>query len=524
LISLANREATPRERRLVFASAVVLSSAFVATVPFARTPLPEFNAFVPSCSAVMFVNDVITAILLYSQCAIFPSRSFLILASAYLFTALIIVPHALTFPGAFTATGLIGANLQSAPWLFFSAHFVFPAALLGYTKLEDIDREKPMSQASILPALGVSVAVVVGLTCGIWLISTIGSRHLPTIMIDRTHPVPPHLMAINLSIAGIALIALVELWRRRGTLLHYCLMVICLTLIQEEVLFSVAVERFTLGFYMGRAFWLVTSTVVLIVLLQETIRLYGRLVRSYSLLARERENKLSSARAIIASIAHEVRQPLTAIVASGGAAMEYLGKIPADLEKSRRAIGKIIREAHRASDVVDGIHALFVRPDQKLETIDLNELIKSVLRSLSGELIDRGVTTTFDLGDVPAVEGDRNQLQQVVFNLVNNSLEAMQTAANRRRVLRLVTTRGDNGSVCLRVEDSGPGIDPAQLEAIFDPFVTTKSYGMGLGLAICREIIEHHGGQLFASSDGAKGAVFEVVLRTKPLRTVEDHV
>jgi signal transduction histidine kinase len=139
-------------------------------------------------------------------------------------------------------------------------------------------------------------------------------------------------------------------------------------------------------------------------------------------------------------------------------------------------------------------------------------------------LIDRGVTTTFDLGDVPAVEGDRNQLQQVVFNLVNNSLEAMQTAANRRRVLRVATTRGDNGSVCLLVEDSGPGIDPAQLEAIFDPFVTTKSYGMGLGLAICREIIEHHGGQLFASSDRAKGAVFEVVLRTKPLSNVEDHV
>jgi signal transduction histidine kinase len=523
LISLANREATPRERRLVFASAVLLFSAFAATVPFASSPLSEFNAFVPSCSAVMFVNDVITAILLYSQCAIFPSRSFLILASGYLFTALTIVPHALTFPGAFAATGLIGANLQSAPWLFFSAHFVFPAALLGYAKLEDIDREKPMPQASILPALAVSVAVVLVLTCGVGLMSTIGSRYLPTIMIDRTHPVRPHLMIINLSIAGIALIAFVELWRRRGTLLNYWLMVICLALIQEELLFSVAVERFTLGFYMGRVFWLITSTVVLIVLLRETIRLYGRLVRSYALLARERENKLSSARAITASIAHEVRQPLTAIVASGGAAVEYLGKIPADLEKARRAIGKIIREAHRASDVVDGIHALFVRPDQKLEAIDLNEIIKNVLRSLSGELMDCGVTTIFDLGDVPAVEGDRNQLQQVVFNLVNNSLEAMQTATNRRRVLRVVTTRGDNGSVCLLVEDSGPGIDPAQLEAIFDPFVTTKSYGMGLGLAICREIIEHHRGQLFASN-GTKGAVFKVVLRTKPLRNVGDHV
>jgi len=166
--------------------------------------------------------------------------------------------------------------------------------------------------------------------------------------------------------------------------------------------------------------------------------------------------------------------------------------------------------------VFDGIHALFKRGDQKREPIDLNEIVISALESLRAELMDHGIATLRELGDLPLVEGRRNQLQQVVFNLVRNAFEAMQITANGKRVLRVTTERRGNAAVAIVVEDSGPGINPAQLESIFSAFVTTKSNGMGLGLAICRQIVEYHGGKLFASSGSSGGAQFQVVLPIGP--------
>jgi C4-dicarboxylate-specific signal transduction histidine kinase len=176
------------------------------------------------------------------------------------------------------------------------------------------------------------------------------------------------------------------------------------------------------------------------------------------------------------------------------------------------ALGKIIKEGHRTGDVFDGIHALFRRGDQKRESIDLNEIVVSVLESLRVELMGHGIATLRELGDLPLVEGRRNQLQQVVFNLVHNAFEAMQLSANGKRVLRVTTERRGSAAVAIIVEDSGPGIDPAQLESIFSAFVTTKSNGIGLGLAICRQIVERHGGKLSGSSRSSGGAQFQVVL------------
>jgi signal transduction histidine kinase len=182
-------------------------------------------------------------------------------------------------------------------------------------------------------------------------------------------------------------------------------MLICVALIQEQSLFFLARDRWTLGYYAGRIIWLVTSLVVLILLLREITTLYAFCARSYGLLERERNNKLLNAQAITAAIAHEVRQPLTAIIASGGAALEYLTKTPPEIEKARLAISKIVKEGHRTGGVFDGIHALFKRGDQKREPIDLNEIVISVLDSLRVELMDHGIATLRELGDLPLVEG-----------------------------------------------------------------------------------------------------------------------
>lgn len=516
VISLANLPAGSRERRFVLVVAVLLFIAFGALLPFAGTPLPEFNAFVPSSVAMILINDLITSVLLYSQCAIAPSRSLLVLASGYLFTALIMLPHALTFPGAFTSTGLIGAGPQTSPWLYFSSHFVFPAVLLGYARLKDVDRANVPRSSSTRSAIAISAAIVVASVCGFTLVTTAGNEYLPAILIDRTHTSPLRLLMINVSIVAVAAIALVELWIRRRTVLDYWLMLICVALIQEQAFFSLGNARFSLGFYAGRVFSLITSIVVLILLLQETTRLYARLARSNALLERERNNRLLSAQAITASIAHEVRQPLTAIAASGGAALRYLRKASPDHEKIRRSLDRMISESHRTSEVFESIRSLFGRAYQKREAVDVNEVVRDVLESVSRELMANGIVTSAELAALPLVDCSRNQLQQVVYNLVQNALDAMQTLAGRKRVLWVRTERRGRTAVAVVIEDSGPGIDPSQVDSIFSAFVTTKPHGMGLGLAICRQIVEHHGGQLLASSDGMSGARFEVVLPVGP--------
>jgi len=160
--------------------------------------------------------------------------------------------------------------------------------------------------------------------------------------------------------------------------------------------------------YAIRVFWLITSIVVLILLLQETTGLYARLARSYVLLEHERSSKLLSAQAITASIAHEVRQPLTAIVASGGAALQYLKKAPPDHENIRQALNRMISESHRTSAVFDSIRALFGRADQERETVDVNEVISVVLQSVDAELMADGVATLLDLAELPLVDCHRN--------------------------------------------------------------------------------------------------------------------
>ncbi len=256
---------------------------------------------------------------------------------------------------------------------------------------------------------------------------------------------------------------------------------------------------------------------VLAALFSERRESEARLARSNLMLERERHNKLMNAQAITASIAHEVRQPLAAIATNGGAALRFLAMSPPNYAEVQSAIERTIRDSHRTSEVFDGLRALFREVDQGRVPVDLNETIVEVLDSSAGELKSHGVVVRRDLAaELPPVDGHRGQLLQVIFNLVNNAVEAMSTTASRSRVLHVTTQRREPAAIVVEVQDSGPGIDPKQLDDIFGAFFTTKAQGMGLGLAICRMIIEHHGGRLTASSDGRTGALFRFVLPTEP--------
>lgn len=239
----------------------------------------------------------------------------------------------------------------------------------------------------------------------------------------------------------------------------------------------------------------------------------ARLAHSNMMLERERDNKLMNVEAITVAIAHEVRQPLAAIVANGNAALRFLDKEPPDRDEVRAALHRIVNDGHRTSEVFDGIRSLFRKVDQGRDPVDINELILGVLQSLQGEFKDRTIELRSELAaDLPLVDGHASQLQEVIFNLVRNATEAMDNVTDRNRVLQVTTALRDRETIAVAIEDSGPGIDPKRLDEIFNAFFTTKSQGTGLGLAICRMIIEHHGGQLIASSDGKNGALFQFVL------------
>jgi C4-dicarboxylate-specific signal transduction histidine kinase len=217
--------------------------------------------------------------------------------------------------------------------------------------------------------------------------------------------------------------------------------------------------------------------------------------------------------AVVASISHEVRQPLAAIGSNNGAALRFLGHTPPNLEEVHSALKRIGSDVHRAVEVFDSFCALFGRDDPKQQPIDANELVLGVLQALRGELNDHGVRTRVELDSaLPLVIGHSGQLREVIINLVQNAIDAMDAVEYDRRVMQVSTALNGADAIIVAVEDSGPGIDPKKFDSIFDPFVTTKPRGMGLGLAICRMIIERHKGQLSASSAHSRGSVFRIVL------------
>ena len=175
----------------------------------------------------------------------------------------------------------------------------------------------------------------------------------------------------------------------------------------------------------------------------------------------------------------------------------------------------MVNDSHRASQVFDNILALFGRAGSGYKPVDVNEVTLEVLRILDGELRDHSITTRTELmSERPLVMGHRGQLQEVLLNLVRNAIEAMNAVKDGSRELQVRTERHDSDQIVVAVEDSGPGIDPKNLDRIFDVFVSTKPQGIGLGLAICRMIIDRHGGQLSAWSGKKRGAVFQFILPT----------
>jgi signal transduction histidine kinase len=511
LSSLSPRRA---QRRLALAVVLALLVAFFITEvgPLSTIQLGRIDAFVPAYATAMFVNDSITAVLLFAQFSILRSRALLAIANGYLFTALMLIPWMLTFPGVFTPGGLLGAGLQSTTWIYILWHAGFPMFVIAYALLKDADPAKRLWRGSAGAAILLSVATTAAVVCAAAFLVTAGDALLPRISLDRVR-----FSTLWLYYAGclalLSVLALIVLWIRRRSVLDLWLMVVMCAYVIEITLIAFPVPaRFSFGWYAGRVFGFLSGSLLLFVLLYEITTLYAGMLRAVLAQRREREARLMIGDAVAATIAHEVKQPLSGMITNADAGLRWLDRSIPDLDEAKAAFKQIVADGHRAGAVIESIRAIFKRDARNRTSLDINELIGEALALTRDDLQRHRILVRAEPNaHVPQVRGDRIQLQQVLLNLITNAIDSMATK-DGARVLCVRSELHDDGGVIVSVADTGTGIGSQELERIFNPLFTTKSGGMGMGLSICRSIIEAHDGRLWVAPNKPEGAVFQFML------------
>jgi signal transduction histidine kinase len=652
--------APPGRRERVVALSIAAASALtlVLAAPFARVQLPEIKAFIPAYQAALLITDLITAVLLYGLFARARSVALLVLASGYLFDALMIVPHTLTFPGVFTANGLLGAGVQSTAWLFYFWHGGFVAFLFGYIVLS---MRAPVGVRSSGRAVLASVLATTIIVVAITGLTTRGHDWLP-VVIQGTDYTLAIKKGISPFICIMTLVAIAMLWprRNRSVLDLWLLVVLCAWICDVMLSAVLGAHRFDLGFYAGRAFGLLASSVLLVMLLisarneldekmrdleisnherrrseaylaeaqslthtgswawdprtnkmlhcsEEVFRIYRLQPReglpSFEMLLqrihpddrdRIRESTVESARQKIerllefrivlpdgtlkyiesirrpvldgggnvvevigtsidvterkraeeqkerlhkleaelahvnrisvlgelaASLAHEIRQPVTAAVMNARACLRWLAHDPPDLEEARAAATSFEQDAIRAGEVMTRVRRFYKlekdTPAQR-ELVDLNETIRQIAALLRNEAAQYSIPIKVVLANnLPQIVADRVQIQQVLMNLLLNAVEATKDTAGELKTAAEITVESQlsaGGEVSIVIRDTGKGLPPEHADRIFDPFFTTKPQGTGMGLAISRSLVESYGGRLWASANLGPGATFHFTL------------
>ena len=276
--------------------------------------------------------------------------------------------------------------------------------------------------------------------------------------------------------------------------------------------------RFSLGWYTIRVFAVLSSGLVLIVLLYEITTLYSRLIGAIRALNCEREARLMTGDAVAATIAHEVKQPLSGMITSADAGLRFLGRATPAVNEAKEAFRHIFADGHRAGAVIGSVRTIFRNEDRNRAPLDLNELISETLALVREDLKKHRILVDAKLdGHLPHVTGYRIELQQVLVNLIANAIDSM-SAISGSRILSVKFGVHDNGDVRVSVADTGTGISSQNIDRIFNPLFTTKSGGMGMGLSICRSIIEAHEGRLWVSRTRRRASSFILAQFALPRR------
>jgi signal transduction histidine kinase len=502
--------------RLALGISATLLVVFFIAAPFATIKLPRTDAFITATQGIYAVNDLITSALIFAQFAIVRRWALFALAIGFLYTALIAIAHTLVFPGAFAPAGLFGAGVQTTAWLYNFWKVGLPLAVIVYSLLKDEDSAASTSQRPPELIILCGVTVVIAIVCGLTWSVIAGEQFLPSLLGgDAIQYDKRTLRLVAILQEALCIGALLLLWFRRNCVLDLWLVVLSFTLVLEVTMSSLlAAGRFDVGWYTSRVFALTASIVVLIVLLSETTTLYANLARSVLRQRTAREARQVAMDAMAASIAHEIRQPLGAIVLNGETALACLAGAAPDLDEARAALHSVVEDGHRANAVISGIRSMYRKDSHGRVWLDINDLIRESITTAEIELRTHRVSVSMKPHKkLPQILADRGQLHQVFQNLITNAIEAMHAAPERSRVLRIRSgISRDQNQIVVSIADSGSGIGEKDKHRIFEPFFTTKSAGTGIGLTICQSIIDSHGGVLHASANRPHGTTFKVIL------------
>jgi len=506
------------EQRLALAVVVISTVIFAAVAPFAKLQLAPMPAFLPAYQSALIVNDLITAVLLLGQFGILRWRALLVLAGAYLFSAFMAVAHALSFPGLFLQTGLLGAGPQTTAWIYFLWHAGFPLLVIAYALTPSDGQAQARVVAKPGHAVLACIGLVLALVCALTLFTTAGHDVLPTIMAGSRDA--PAKIVVATAAWGLSVAALPLLWRRRPhTVLDLWLMVVMCVWVFDIALASVLnAGRFDVGWYAGRVYGLLAASFVLAVLLLENGMLYARLSRAYA--AEQRERARAEARsaeldaankeldAFSHSVSHDLRAPLRAV--DGYAAMleeDYATRLDDDGQRRLKALRLGCTQMNRLID--DLLHFSRVgRTELRKMPVAMAELARE---AASGPL-DAG-RTRIDFEELPEASGDRALLKQVWVNLVSN---AVKYSGKREHPHVVVGGRRDGAQLVYWVRDNGAGFDMRYAEKLFGVFQrlhrAEEFPGTGVGLAIVQRVVARHGGRVWAEGKPGEGACFYFAL------------
>jgi signal transduction histidine kinase len=516
------RESPSRTQKLLAFVVVpgILAVVFIISRPLAGVQLRTIDAFVPFYVTAILLNNLITSVLLFAQFSILRTRALLVIANGYLFAGLMIIPYTLSFPGVFEPGQSLIGGLQSTPWLYILRHCGFAMFVVAFALLRDFDVSTPYRHSvrqSIFPSFAATVAVVLAAA----FVCIAGDTLLPTIINDPSHFDATWIYYAGGPIASLYVLALILLWFRRHTVLGLWLMVVsCVHLAGVPLSFFPPPIRFSVGWYTVVIINLIANSLVLVVLLVGISKLYARVLLAVRAHHRERDARLVTGDAVSAMIAHEVKQPLSAMITRAETTLRRLNRSIPDLDKAKEEIKQIAADGYRAGVVIDSIRANFKKDARVRTLVDVNGLIAETMDLVRSDLQKHRILhRSFEPRvELPQVAADRSQLQQVLLNLITNAIDSMG-AEDGARILSVTSEFHDNSEIVVSVADTGSGINSQDRERVFNPLFTTKSSGMGMGLSICRSIIEAHDGRIWVESNSPKGAVFQFALSLEIFNT-----
>ena len=484
---------------------------WVFLVPFVNLQIGRIDSFLPVVQTVMSAADLLTATLLFAQYWVQPHRALLLVASGYIFAGSFAFLQTLTFPGSYAPNGLMGDVYNNPAWFFVLWYTTFPLSILSYSLVKDRQGISPRSRSA---GIAITLTCVVGAIAFLsWLV--IGqTEHLPKFFTTGLMLQTQLSNQFNIGLAVLGCLVLVVLFVRRRTVLDLSLMVTVFAAVPNFLVAAYAGSaRFSVGWYTARGFALVASCMLLAVLITEMTVLYSRLASALVMQRRERANRFVSIDAATAAIAHEISSPLASITLNAETAQQELGAPRPRLDEVSAILGDIVGASLRVKETIASVRGLFKDATDRPATIGIEDVARQVLRLLQHELHFQGVLVATEFrGKSPFVNADPVQLQQVILNLFKNAIDAMTSVPRDSRRLNIGTRIEPNGFVRLSVQDTGIGVAPQNWDRIFEAFFTTKRAGMGLGLAICRTIIERYGGRMVLAKSGPQGSTFEITL------------